>query len=85
MNWTVLKIVMEEKVSAIGVEPTKLTALMRDADLSHQQKVEMLESWRDDKEALMRAAEEGMRGEVRLDLLKKIEDALSYLQEMPSG
>ena len=76
---------MKENVLAYEGKYSSPAELMRDADLSHQQKVEMLESWRDDKEALMRAAEEGMRGEVRLDLLKKIEDALSYLQEMPSG
>lgn len=61
------------------------TALLLDENLSHHEKVEMLSSWRDDKEALMRASEEGMRGDVRLDLLRQIENALSSLQENPAG
>ena len=53
--------------------------LLRDDSLSRQQKVEMLESWRDDKDALMRASDEGMQGSVRLDLLQQIESALTSL------
>ena len=52
------------------------TELIRDRRLSHRDKMAMLESWRDDKEALLRASEEGMRGEVRLDYLGAIEKAL---------
>ena len=59
--------------------------LMRDDDLSRHEKVEMLESWRDDKEALMRAAEEGMPGKVRSDLLRQVEMALTLLQKNSSG
>lgn len=44
----------------------------------------MLRSWRDDKEAYMRATEEGMLGNDRSDLLRLIENALSSLQENPS-
>lgn len=57
--------------------------LLRDASLSRQEKIEMLESWRDDKEAFMRATEEGMHGDDRADLLRLIENALLSLQEHP--
>lgn len=57
--------------------------LLHDESLSHHKKVEMLSSWRDDKEALMRASEEGMQGDVRSDLLRQIENALSLLQDNP--
>tara|TARA_R110002096_G_scaffold20690_2_gene67919 strand:- start:12552 stop:12749 length:198 start_codon:yes stop_codon:yes gene_type:complete len=50
--------------------------LIRDRSLSHSERMAMLESWRDDKEALLRASEEGMCGEVRLDYLGVIEKAL---------
>lgn len=54
--------------------------LIRDRSLSHCERMAMLESWRDDKEALLRASEEGMRGEVRLDYLDVIEKALTSLK-----
>lgn len=57
------------------------TELMRDEGLSRDEKVEMLEQWRDDKEALMRASEEGMPGDDRSHVLKKITKALISLQE----
>lgn len=56
------------------------TELINDQDLSNAEKVKMLESWRDDKEALMRASEEGMGGEVRSEFLREIEVALTTLQ-----
>ena len=59
--------------------------VVRDESLSHHEKVEMLESWRDDKEALMRASEEGMQGDVRSDLLVQIGKALNSLQENPAS
>lgn len=55
--------------------------LLRDAALSRDEKIEMLESWRDDKEALLRATEEGMQGDGRAELLKEIEKALTSLGE----
>jgi len=55
--------------------------LLRDGDLSLQEKIDMLKSWREDKEALMRATEEGMQGDSRSDLLRQIENALITLQE----
>lgn len=57
--------------------------VLRDRRLSNCEKVQMLESWRDDKEALIRASEEGMRGEVRSDLLEQIEDARNSLYKRP--
>ena len=57
------------------------TDVLRDEKLSHHEKVEMLESWRDDKEAYMRASDEGMHGDDRADFLRKIENALSSLQD----
>ena len=45
----------------------------------------MLISWRDDKEAFMRASEEGMQGDDRPDLLQLIEQALTSLEEDPPG
>ncbi|MEQ8692675.1 MAG: hypothetical protein RIC89_17800 [Pseudomonadales bacterium] len=59
--------------------------LLSEEKLSRSEKIEMLESWRDDKEALLRASEEGMEGSVRLDLLQEIEAALSALQESSPG
>ena len=57
--------------------------VLRDECLSHDEKVDMLISWRDDKEAYMRASEEGMQGDDRSDLLRQIENALKSLQESP--
>ncbi len=57
------------------------TELMSDESLSHDEKVEMLKQWREDKEALMRASDEGMHGDFRSDFLSKIENALISLQE----
>ncbi len=55
--------------------------LISDDSLSRDVKVKLLELWLDDKEAVMRAADEGMRGEFRTDLLSEIQDALTSLEE----
>lgn len=55
--------------------------LMSDESLSRDEKVEMHEQWREDKEALMRASDEGMDGDFRSDFLSKIENALISLKE----
>lgn len=55
--------------------------LLNDADLSQDEKIEMLESWRDDKEAYMRASEDGMQGADRSEFLRVIENALISLRE----
>ncbi|MEW4467654.1 hypothetical protein AB1K62_07475 [Parasphingorhabdus sp. JC815] len=59
--------------------------LMSDNSLSDDEKIEMLEEWRNDKEALMRASDEGMQGEVQSNFLKKIENALLSLNEKSSS
>lgn len=59
--------------------------VLRDEDLSQQEKAEMLERWRDDKHAYMRASEEGMQGEDRSELLRQIKKALHSLKETPQG
>lgn len=58
--------------------------VLRDENLSDHEKIEMLQSWRDDKEAYMRATEEGMQGNDRADLLRQIDNALSSLQDSSS-
>ncbi|MDF1835884.1 MAG: hypothetical protein P1U62_13525 [Alteraurantiacibacter sp. bin_em_oilr2.035] len=55
--------------------------IVEDESLSHNEKVELLESWREDKEAYMRASEEGMPGKDRAEILSKIENALIKLQK----
>ena len=57
------------------------TDLLRDEGLSHDEKVRMLEQWRDDKRGYMRASDEGMEGEDRSELLRQIKKALISLQE----
>jgi len=57
--------------------------LLRDESLSYHEKIKLLESWRDDKDAYLRASDEGMPGNVQSDLLRQIEEALSTLQENP--
>lgn len=59
--------------------------VLRDERLSHNEKIEMLEHWRDDKKAYMRASEEGMQGEDRSELLRQIKKALSAQQDNPTG
>jgi hypothetical protein len=59
--------------------------ILRDDHLSRGEKVRLLEQWRDDKKAYMRASEEGMPGEDRADLLKQIKKALLSLQENVPG
>jgi hypothetical protein len=56
------------------------TDLLADGTLNTDEKIELLESWRDDKEAYMRAAGEGMQGPNRSDALRLIENALISLR-----
>lgn len=61
------------------------TELLLDEDLTRDEKIELLEQWRDDKKALMRASEEGMHGDDRSEVLRKIKNALiSLRKESPS-
>lgn len=55
-------------------------ALLRDDTLSREEKITMLEQWRDDKKSYMRATDEGMEGEDRAEMLKQIKKALAELQ-----
>lgn len=54
--------------------------LLADESLDTDEKIELLESWRDDKEAYMRASDEGMPGPSRSDALRMIENALISLR-----
>ena len=54
--------------------------LLQDESLARDEKIEMLESWKDDKEAYMRASDEGMGGNGGADLLREIERALLTLK-----
>lgn len=54
--------------------------LLADDSLTKDDKIELLESWRDDKEAYMRASGEGMQGASRSDALRLIENALIILR-----
>ena len=54
--------------------------LLRDDSLSREQKIALLEDWRDDKKDYMRASEDGMEGDVRADWLKQIKKALAELR-----
>ncbi|MCK8462901.1 hypothetical protein MUY35_03445 [Aliiroseovarius sp. S1339] len=56
------------------------TDLMNDQTLSRDEKINMLQQWRDDKKALLRAANEGMQGGDPSDVLRKIKKALRCLQ-----
>jgi hypothetical protein len=58
-------------------------ALIHDDQLSSDEKIAMLESWRNDKEAYLRASDEGMEGPDRSDFLQQIENALLALREDP--
>ncbi len=55
--------------------------LVLDENLSVEDKVAMLKQWRDDKEALLRASDDGMQGNARPGLLKEIRKALISLRE----
>jgi hypothetical protein len=55
--------------------------LLQDESLSRDEKIEMLESWRNDKHASMRASSEGMPGSSRSELLRTIRRALLALRE----
>ncbi len=64
---------------------TSPTDLMNDQSLSRDEKIKMLEHWRDDKKALLRASEEGMEGDGPSEILRKIKKALSSLEESSTG
>lgn len=55
-------------------------SLANDDKLSYTEKVELLEQWLQDKEAYIRASEEGMPGEDRSELLQQINGALISLK-----
>lgn len=55
--------------------------LLLDESLSHDEKIQMLEQWRDDKKAILRASEEGMHGDNKSEILRKIKNALISLKE----
>lgn len=55
--------------------------LLSDNSLSNDEKIALLESWRDDKEAYERAAGEGMQGPSRAEALRFIDKALVSLRE----
>ncbi|WCR10892.1 hypothetical protein JHW45_00235 [Paracoccus stylophorae] len=53
--------------------------LLKDDSLSDDRKIEMLEQWRDDKRAYIRATEEGMTGNDSSEFLRQIKKALMSL------
>lgn len=57
--------------------------LAHDKDLSRDEKIALLKAWRDDKNALLRASEEGMQGDDPSDILRKIKILLAQLNEEP--
>lgn len=59
--------------------------ILLDDALTTDEKISLLESWRDDKEAYMRAAEEGMQGSSRSEALRMIESALISLRGADSA
>jgi len=58
--------------------------LMNDQGLKKSEKIAMLEDWRDDKNALLRASNEGMDGDVPAEVLSKIKKYLSSLKDEPA-
>jgi hypothetical protein len=54
--------------------------ILHDEGLGRDEKTRLLQAWRDDKKAYMRASGEGMEGDDRADLLKRIKKALASLQ-----
>ena len=54
---------------------------MNDKSLKKGEKIAMLEDWRDDKKALLRASGEGMDGDVPAEVLRKIKKYLSSLKD----
>ena len=55
--------------------------LVRDGSLSRDEKIRMLEEWRNDKKDYMRASDEGMEGVDHTERLRQIKKALAALQE----
>ena len=58
--------------------------LLLDENLSRDEKVEMLQQWRNDEKDLIRAAEEGMQNDDLPDILEDVKKALITLQECSS-
>ncbi|MCA8868304.1 MAG: hypothetical protein KDA67_06605 [Rhodobacteraceae bacterium] len=58
--------------------------LLRDETIAREEKIKMLEDWRDDKKDYMRASEDGMEGVDRTERLRQIKKALRTLQDDPS-
>jgi hypothetical protein len=58
--------------------------IVHDNDLTIDEKIEMLESWREDKESYLRASDEGMQGCSRSELLRLIDKATADLRENSS-
>lgn len=57
------------------------TDLLHDEDLSHDEKVNLLEKWRNDAKDLVRASGEGMQSDDSADILKQVKKALISLQQ----
>lgn len=55
--------------------------LLVDDSLNHDEKIRMLEQWRDDEKALIQASDEGMQGDKRPDILKQVKKALISMRE----
>lgn len=60
---------------------TSPAELLLDKDLSHDEKVKMLELWRNDAKDLVRASGEGMQSDDSSDILKEVKKALISLQQ----
>ena len=55
--------------------------LLADEHLNTDEKIRLLESWRNDKRAFMRASGEGMQGPSRSEILRMVENALLSLRK----
>jgi hypothetical protein len=54
--------------------------ILADEDIDTNEKIELLEAWRNDKRAYMRASGEGMQGPSRSEALRMINKALIALR-----
>ena len=55
--------------------------LLADEHLNTDEKIRLLESWRKDKQASLRASGEGMQGSSRAETLRMVENALLSLRK----
>lgn len=61
------------------------TQVLNSSELSHEQKIEVLQRWEDDARQLLRAQSEGMEGENKgAEVLKQVQDALEALGAEPT-